>query len=319
MKNNPTQFATRAAISVTLPSLLLWWANRDDPRYKHLDRWKKDIAWPVFIGNSIYWVPKPFELGIIFGSFPERMAEMVIDKNPRAFDGWAETLSRQIPVPWPTALIPLIENWANQSMFLARPIVPEREEKLEPREQYGPETSRAARAVGGALNYSPRKIENIVRGYSGSTGTTLMHLPDFLYPAGERPQARTLSEILLPGVAGKYPRYAGEEVDRFYRQAQAAETAEATFKRLMQSERRDEADAYIRKVGRLPYQAKNYRQGVAVLAKVNAEIRRINADTSLDPTQKRDKIDQLKIRRNDMAERFLAAADAQTQERRPQP
>ena len=70
--------------SITLPSILLWIANNEDERYKELPQWQKDLFWIVITGegkDTIVWrIPKPFELGYVFGTLPERLLDFVKTK-----------------------------------------------------------------------------------------------------------------------------------------------------------------------------------------------------------------------------------------------
>jgi tRNA G10 N-methylase Trm11 len=167
----PLQTTLRAVISITLPSVLLFLANHDDDRYKELPQWQKDLFWIILTENNIYRIPKPFEMGILFGSVPERVLAWILENDPKAFDGLGKTISEAaLPGYIPTAMIPIIEAFANKSYFTGRPIVPQREEKLEPRYQYGPYTTETAKSIGNILNLSPRMIENYIRGYTGGLG-----------------------------------------------------------------------------------------------------------------------------------------------------
>jgi hypothetical protein len=73
------------AAGVTLPSVLLWMANHDDPRYKDIPTWQKDLFWIVMTDEHVYRIPKPFEIGVIFGSVPERMLDKFAADDPEAF------------------------------------------------------------------------------------------------------------------------------------------------------------------------------------------------------------------------------------------
>ncbi|MFA5149248.1 MAG: hypothetical protein WC491_09020, partial [Candidatus Omnitrophota bacterium] len=44
----------KALIAVTLPSILLYFANRDDPRWKEIPQWQKDLFWIIFTDENIY-------------------------------------------------------------------------------------------------------------------------------------------------------------------------------------------------------------------------------------------------------------------------
>lgn len=49
----PVQTTLTMLGGLTLPSLGLWYINKDDPRYQQMPRWQKDITWPVWIPGDI--------------------------------------------------------------------------------------------------------------------------------------------------------------------------------------------------------------------------------------------------------------------------
>lgn len=53
-KERPFVTTLRAVAAITVPSLILWWLNHDDDRYKELPQWQKDIAWIILTDN---WEP----------------------------------------------------------------------------------------------------------------------------------------------------------------------------------------------------------------------------------------------------------------------
>ena len=50
-------------------------AFRDDERYRKLEDWDKDTYYHFWLGNEHFRLPKPFEVGAIFNTIPERMWE----------------------------------------------------------------------------------------------------------------------------------------------------------------------------------------------------------------------------------------------------
>ena len=78
IKSNPVRFAARTFNAVTLPSLLEYFVNRDDPEYWEIPQWQRDIFWLVKMGDDT-WVriPKPFELGLVFGTLPVRILSAI--------------------------------------------------------------------------------------------------------------------------------------------------------------------------------------------------------------------------------------------------
>ena len=62
--DNPIGMSAKIGAGITLPSLLLWWANHDDPRMKDIPQWQKDLFWIIPTKDHLYRIPKPFELGV---------------------------------------------------------------------------------------------------------------------------------------------------------------------------------------------------------------------------------------------------------------
>lgn len=281
-RDNPLPATAKVLLSITLPSLLLEWANHDDPRYKEIPAWQKDLFF-VFIPNrmsqeqwdsmtsaekaaeiqwvtgSIWRLPKPFELGVLFGALPQRFLRYMLDKDPHAFDGLASSLT-QVATPGiiPTAGIPFVENYANKSIFTGRNIVPLGREDLMPEYQYGPYTSETAKAIGGVLGklpwigkdvaYSPAKIDNLVYAWTGGMGRYAMQLADLglkmagvTEPIGGEKAVSTLDD--LPFIKGFHVRFPGsqaESIQRFYDNYKESNAKWKTVKFLIEKEGRIE-------------------------------------------------------------------------------
>jgi hypothetical protein len=263
-KENPVETTVKTMAAITLPSVLLAWANHDDPRYKEIPQWQKDLFWIVLTKDNIYRIPKPFELGIIFGSAPERMVDYIMTQDPEAFDELGKSLARGAsPGMVPTYMVPFIENWANKSMFFDRAIVPRGRDELMPEYQYGPHTSEGAKILGhflGRLPFgkmweeqvvSPAKIENLVQGWTGGVGRYVMMLrygkaaskvgisPEKIgileSSKGEEP-TKTLADIpFIKAFAVRFPSGQAESIQKFYdnydKASQVIKTATELIKR----------------------------------------------------------------------------------------
>jgi hypothetical protein len=180
-KEKPTKMLLRLFLSITLPSILLYLANRDDKRWKEIPQWQKNTFWIVFTDKHIYRIPKPFLLGTLFGSVPERALEYMDTKDPELFKDMANTVADGVtPSYIPTGLLPVIENQANYSFFKDRPIVSRGKENLPPKYQTSTYTSEVAKIVGEALNYSPDKVDNLLYGYTGGLGRYGTNIIDFV-------------------------------------------------------------------------------------------------------------------------------------------
>ncbi len=170
-KARPFQTLFKVLMGLTLPSVLLYFANRKDPRWKEIPQWQKDLFWIVLTPKHIWRIPKPFEVGILFASVPERVLEFLDTKDSKLFTELEQAVANgATPGFIPSFLQPIIENITNYSFFLDRPIIPQGTENLPPEAQTGTYTSETAKILGDALNYSPSKIDNLIYGYSGGLG-----------------------------------------------------------------------------------------------------------------------------------------------------
>ncbi len=162
--------------------------NRNDPEYKELPRWQKDLFWMFKVNQTWVRIPKPFSYGQIFGSLPERFMEYVDTQDPQAFNNLAKSLYDSLTPTsgdltgsmMATGIKPLIENATNWSFFGQRPIISESKQRLLPPKQYSRFTSETAKYVGKVLNYSPAKIENLVQGWFGGTGRYTLQATDLV-------------------------------------------------------------------------------------------------------------------------------------------
>lgn len=177
LRTRPGTVVPRMAAFVTMPSIALYLLQRDDPAYQEVPQWQKDVAWIVIQRDErgklehIWRIPKPPELGILFGTTFERALQFIDTHDPHAIDSMAgDILDVLNPAHMPDALRPAVEWWANKSMFRGRPIVPTGMERLPAAEQSTRYTGEAARQVGSLFDLSPAKIESTVTTSAGGLG-----------------------------------------------------------------------------------------------------------------------------------------------------
>lgn len=235
-KERPREVIVKSMVGITLPSMLLWALNHDEEWYKEKKQWEKDMFW--FITKDIR-IPKPFDLGILFGSIPERVLEHIQGDNPDLTKSILGALDRGFMINViPTFASPLIENFANWSLFFDRPIVGRGEQDLLPEFQVRPMTSHVAIALGKLINYSPAKVENLIRGYFGGLGKLGLDAVDKagewagLFEAGPDLE-RTLADI--PGIKGlisRYPAMDTRSLEEFYETLNKSKSVTRTFQHL---------------------------------------------------------------------------------------
>lgn len=232
-KEDPTGTSAKVAAAITLPSVLLWWANHDDPRWKQIPQWQKDLFWIVMTDEHVYRIPKPFELGLIFGTLPERALDAAYEGDSKAFKGLTETIMKNIvPDFLPTGTAPILEQWANRSTLAGHTLIPATLEGLLPQYQATPYTTETAKALGRIIGSvpglhdsqaaSPILAENYLRAWTGGLGMYALQLVDAgLRKSGILPDpvkpTDTLADIpFVKAFVVRYPSASAQPIQDFY-------------------------------------------------------------------------------------------------------
>lgn len=163
--------AKKAFLVITIPSILLYLRNHDSPNYQKESNYNKDayFLWEKPDGKFIK-IPKPRELGVLFGSSVERALREWEDKDPEAFKGFWETVKANFLPPLRTIVHPAMVDLPSNKDFIDRPIVPGYLQGVSPEQQYGSKTSEVSKELGKLFNWSPKKIDYMARSYLGVIG-----------------------------------------------------------------------------------------------------------------------------------------------------
>lgn len=287
-KDRPGQTLAKTAALVTLPSVATWAAFHDDVRYQEVPNWQKLLFWVVPTDDwveaergedvgayhkslvrkeggktylnkgTVYRIPKPFELGIIFGSVPEMMLERFFTDNPDAKEDFLEgVFDAFAPSLVPTAAVPMVEQYGNKSMFTGGRIIPFNREKMVPDLQFSDYTSETAKKIGSAIGYlpgvndrgvSPAVVDNYIRAYTGGTGKYITSILDAGIEAisgVDEGEATTKAVADLPVIKSftiRYPSYSSKAQDKFYDILGESQTLKNSVKQFIKDGERDEAE-----------------------------------------------------------------------------
>lgn len=298
-KAHPGQMTMKTFMGITVPSLVLWYLNKDDPRYQELPQWQKDIFWVIPGKDTLYKIPKPFELGILFGTVPERMMQYMYDKekgrNGPGFKGLGGSIwSNLSPSFIPTGLLPAIEWISNYSFFMGRNIVPLSQSKLPDRQQYGPYTSYLARKVGNAFDLSPRKIDNTIQDVGGNLAALGNSIIDKAAGLDETRPAKRWSEA--PGVRGftATPYASSDSVQRLRDDYSQQEKLYNEFKMTKQKPEGYDAAKYVR-----------YKNAMDAMQWTYKAQKKVMDSDRLSSEEKRERIDRIKMQQTNIARRAL--------------
>lgn len=298
-KAHPGQMTMKTFIGITVPSLVLWYLNKDDPRYQELPQWQKDIFWVIPGKDTLYKIPKPFELGILFGTVPERMLQYMYDKekgrNGPGFKGLGGSIwSNLAPSIIPTGFLPGAEWITNYSFFMGRNIVPLSQSKLPDHQQYGPYTSYLARKVGDAFDLSPRKIDNTIQDVGGNLAALGNSIIDKAAGLAEKRPAKRWSEA--PGVRGftATPYASSDSVQRLRDDYSQQEKLFNEFKMTRQKPEGYDAAKYVR-----------YKNAMDAMQRTYKAQKKVMDSDRLSSEEKRERIDRIKMQQTNIARRAL--------------
>lgn len=294
-KEDPRGMTVKTMLYITLPSILLWYMNKDDERYQELPQWEKDTFWIIPGKENMYRVPKPFEAGVLFGTSFERMLQYFDDaKNNRksvGFKGFGDRVIDSLaPSFIPTAIIPVVEAMTNYSLFRQRNIIPQSQENLPERLQYGANTSELAKFVGDKINVSPYIVDNTIRGYGGGLAGLGLSGIDAATGAKENNASKKWYEA--PGLRGftVAPYQSSDSVQRVYDDYKEQEKLHNEFKLTGQRPEGYDAKEFAK--------LKNASDSLKGLNKVSKAI--INNER-MSGEQKRDQLDKINMRKANIA------------------
>jgi hypothetical protein len=298
--------------SITLPSILLWIANNEDERYKELPQWQKDLFWIVITGegkDTIVWrIPKPFELGYVFGTLPERLLDFVKTKDPTAIKKFVETLAFDNAtslMPVPDIAKPLVEAWSNKSLFTKKPIVPRSLEGLLPEYQYTEYTSETSKILGKLIRQisgeysgisSPVRIESTINNWTGTLGRTFTTTLDkALISSGIiddpiKPE-ETLSDIpIIRAFVVRNPSAGSEYITTFYDKYEKVNKIFNSIDTLQKAGNFEEANKLLTN---LPVEATVLKSTYRLVQDLDKRVRDTYNSKFLSPNEKRQLIDEM--------------------------
>ena len=321
-KTNPVRTTAKVTAAITIPSLLLYAWNRNNPRWEEIPQWQKDLFW-IFIppgdDSTIIRIPKPFELGILFGSVPERMWEYWDTKDRSILDEvFGSVRAAASPGFMPQAILPFIENVANHSFFLDRPIVSRSREDFPPELQFGGRTSetskviaRAFRVLGPWADWSPAKIDNVIRAWGGGLGGYATSAIDKLLagtgivnqppdPEGTLADVPVVKAFVVRDVYGS----GSASLDRFYEELDKLQEHEKFLKEMFRLGEEKKFEDYKGKhpeallfydwerKDHYSASARYFRRVAREISKVRKGQRLVFESRTMDPKEKRRRIDQ---------------------------
>lgn len=307
LRDNPRAIAKRAGM-ITAASLALLALNWDDERYEELPDWDKDANWHFWIGEQHWRIPKPFEIGVMFGTIPERMVRALGDKDTGVQFGKA--VARAIGDtfalnPTPQIVKPMVEAAFNYDSFRGGPIDGPQDLAVQAEARYNEQTSLLMRELGELSGLSPKQLEHLVIGYTGTVGSYVMAAADGLIRGvqpGESASWRA-DEIPLVKVVyrGTGPAKSTQHMEEFYRMLNEVNQLKRTVNQYRSEGLTDKANELLEEQGGILKSRRSLSRTQQQVRVVRNRIELIQRDRTMAAEEKRRRIDELLARRNDLA------------------
>ena len=234
---------------IAIASLALFFANKDDERYKRLTRDQKLMYWHVFVGDSHVKIPKPYDIGFVFASLPEIIANGIYTKHGEdVLKEFMFGIKTMFSIGDISGMFqPILDHMTNTN-WMGSPIVPGSVQNVEDKsDQYTEGTALMYRRFGDITGASPIITQHYVDGYLGLTAKMIEEATENILwdkkSWGERPFARNPVEFMTYRFTGKKEESRTYWSEKYYEISRRAEAVKNSYKLKEDKAYRDGGDA----------------------------------------------------------------------------
>ena len=313
----------------------------DDEEYQNLPDYVRDRNWIIPGGKDLGFVPAiplPAELSFFFKAIPERIYQYFkLQGTPEERDAMRVLKELMLngvdifsaPNITPQVLKPILENLANYSFFLGRPLESQAQLALDPSERYGTGTSEAMKAASRtltdiatstgveALKVSPIMLENLVRGMFGMSAGIALSVADVMVnpTRTDRPLHQTIAAQLTGASAVMKDPVGMRYLDEIYNLDRSVEQVYNSYRRKLENNP-DDAEKFLKDNFGLYVVRSEVRSTMEAIRALNAQARAIDKMTDLSPEERRVIINDLRAQQNDLARDVYRLRRQVTEEQR---
>lgn len=301
----------------TMASSAIYAMFSDDDRWEEETVENKMLYDIMYVGDKTIYLPRPFEVGTVFGSLPVTLFDHVRDQDgdqaaKRVAFAFTNTFAMN---PIPQGVKPALEASVNYSFFRGGPIDSMADQGLPAGMRYDERTSEIAKSVGGAAGVSPKKVDYVLSGYLGTMGAGFIAGVDaVLSGVGAIPKKsggmfgdpyHIGDTIASASGITRFVRDSDRTTSRFvrdfYELKREADQANRARKKLIEEGRNEEALEFAEEM-KFPLQARKQLGRIARdISKVNKQIDLIEVDPKLAPAEKQLKLKPLLRKRKALA------------------
>ena len=322
------QFWLRGMIASTAAFMWGYYgADDDDEKVDYQKR--TNLSFNLF-GVKVK-LPLPFETGAAFIVLPMALGEYFA--GTRTNKELASMVGNIIMDtfcfnPVPQVIKPAVEQWANRDFFTGQKIVPEHMKNMEPELQVSPRTKEIYKYIGKAASAaglwdeiaSPLRIEKAMRGVFGTIADEVANAADTAidYFTGKDPAGSNMDRLLSIAGAGRFvdtkdvPTFTKSQ-ERYYDYAQDFDQAAVSYREMKKLDKaqareyRSENKTEIRL-------SKTFGKYQEKISKLNAKMKLVHLSEKLSPEEKRDKLNELLTKRNEIFKKAVDKAKGKLEE-----
>jgi len=310
-KEHPEVMTFRAAVTITAPSIIITgyylYGAPDDERQEYLEipQWQKDLFWCFKSGGEWRRVAKPFSLGYLFATLPERFMLWGYQGDKPEMEGlWRSYLlglgGSLSPIQDVASLLTpvgriAIESISNYNFFTGRPVYPAWMERLPPEERATKGTSEAGKLIGEAAGVSPAMVDNAVHGILASASYYALDAGDKIIKATREWNGEDVPDdpvtasdkMFVRGFSVRNPSgYQAISTQNFYDKWEKVEQAHTAFAR----KDGDEKQKYREENEQLIRSYKPMKKFTEQISDVGDRIDKIYEDPDMDSKEKVERI-----------------------------
>lgn len=287
MREDPHGTMMKMFLTIVLPSALLYAFNRDEDWWKDLDPDIKNNYWCL---SDKLRIPKPQEIGVLLGSGIEAFFEQASGRDKKAVSNVLDAfLDNMTPSIIPTLILPLVEWKTNYSYFRGQQLVSSKYQRLPDELQYNDYTSELSKGIGNVFKVSPMKVDNLVRGYTGTMGALLWSMAGEPFAKANNLPAKHFSELQFVRDFNVTDANLSRPMNEFYG--------------ILDKANRQHAGYGVK--GKPEAAVKGIRSAGSMISKIRKDIDKITHG-NLTPERKRELIDKRKEKMNQIAKQATA-------------
>jgi hypothetical protein len=295
---------------------------QDDEAYKNATPEQKYGNWFVRLPGMEESVrlPIPFEIGYIFKALPEALYNSMVNEHgdEEAVKAFGQIIKQTIPggtsYGLPQAIRPAIEVGLGKSFYTGRDILSAHEKQLSPEAQFRENTTEIAKAFGNVTGMSPILVEEFVKGYTGTMGLAFLQAVSAPFGSEGSPEKTYKRMSEMPVVGGAFqPNDAGGIIANTYdKMDEYAKVKSSVDDLIARGEKAKAMDLLERKTTEyaMGEVTREFTQGMRDITQYEQAVRA----SDMTPTEKREKLDELRQMKIAYAKSMREAADRTTRQ-----